>query len=75
MPQRYRQVEAFAGPPAGPLRQGGEVGRVSTHKLVCPCGLDVEIDGWLDAVEIRALHNRAEGCDATVDLNYTREGK
>lgn len=51
------------------------MGRVSTHKLVCPCGLDVEIDGWLDAVEIRALHNRAEGCDATVDLNYTREGK
>lgn len=44
---------------------------MSTHRLFCPCGLDVEIDGWLDAVEIRALHNRAESCDAVVDLKYT----
>lgn len=46
---------------------------MSTHRLTCPCGLDEKVDGWLDARAIQALHNRTEGCDAVVDLNYTRE--
>ena len=46
---------------------------MSTHKLTCPCGLDEKIDGWLDALELRDLHNRTEGCKAVIDLNYTRE--
>lgn len=48
---------------------------MSTHRLVCPCGVDREIDGWLDALEIQRLHNRVEGCEAVIDLQYTREGQ
>lgn len=46
---------------------------MTTHVLSCPCGYVQPIDGWLDALEIRALHNRVEGCDAVIDLQYTRE--
>lgn len=46
---------------------------MSTHRLICPCGFDQLVDGWLDARAIQDLHNREEGCNAVIDLNYTRE--
>lgn len=47
---------------------------MTTHRLVCPCGLDEKIDGWLDARAIQDLHNsRTESCEAVIDLHYSRE--
>jgi hypothetical protein len=47
---------------------------MASHVLVCPCGLRDEIDGWLDALELRRLHNRQPGHEAVIEL-YTREPK
>ncbi len=50
-----------------------EGGGMTTHRVVCPCGYDVPVDGWLDAIEVSRLHSRAPGCDAVVDLHYSKE--
>lgn len=46
---------------------------MSTHVLTCECGWRIEIEGWLDALEMRAMHLRRPGHVVTVDLAYTRE--
>lgn len=46
---------------------------MSTHVLTCECGWRVEIEGWLDALEMRSMHLRNPGHVVTVDLVYTRE--
>ena len=47
-------------------------GGMTTHRVVCPCGYDVPMDGWLDALGV-SRHSRTPGCDAVVDLHYSRE--
>jgi len=47
-------------------------GGMTTHRVVCPCGYDVPVDGWLDALGV-SRHSRTPGCDAVVDLHYSRE--
>lgn len=63
-PEVVSSVQLHAGP-------RGEA--VSTHTITCPCGYRLEIDGWLDALEVSRLHSRTPGCDAVVDLCYSRE--
>lgn len=46
---------------------------MSTHTVTCLCGYSQAIDGWLDALEISRLHSRTPGCDAVVDLHYSKE--
>jgi len=46
---------------------------VTTHTVTCLCGYSQAIDGWLDALEISRLHSRTPGCDAVVDLHYSKE--
>lgn len=48
---------------------------MAIHIITCPCGVRKEIDGWLNAIEIAALHGRGEGCDPVIDLHLTREVK
>lgn len=43
-----------------------------THVVVCPLCPAQPMDGWIDAQEVRKLHNRRDGHDACVEV-FTRE--
>ena len=42
---------------------------MTSHVIECPCGWRIKVDGWLDALDLRDLHNRFDGHAAVIELN------